>query len=65
MVTDGAAPVEGQRVIRCLRSVRLTQPFGATAAPMSQKIGMNRPMMNITQWPFRRDMMPSVISKTI
>ena len=31
---------------------------------MIQKSGMKIPMMNITQWPFRIDKMPRVMSRT-
>ena len=31
---------------------------------MNQKRGMNRPTMNMTQWPFRIEMIPTVINRT-
>jgi hypothetical protein len=33
-------------------------------APMIQNSGMKIPMMNITQWPFRIEMMPKVMNNT-
>jgi hypothetical protein len=37
---------------------------GGMSAPMSQKSGINKPTMNMTQWPFRREMRPSVTMST-
>ena len=33
-------------------------------APMIQNNGKKKPMMNMTQWPFRRQLMPSTIRST-
>jgi|SRR6188472_3554621 hypothetical protein len=38
--------------------------LGGMRAPMIQKSGMKMPMMNITQWPLRIEMIPRVTSST-
>jgi hypothetical protein len=48
-----------------LSAGRDTRRTGGITAPISQNSGMKIPMMNITQWPLRRAMTPSVTSRTM